>query len=295
MFLVSLLTVLQVGATGAAGPPVAPADGALVVCGWDEVFVLELGPAPKKTWSWRAADRPELPEDYRSKFRTTDDCKPVDGDRILITASSDGAALVERATGRAIWWAQCGNAHSAELLPGGRIALACSVREGTGNRLALYDLLVPEREVFSTELYSGHGAVWDGQRQRLWALGEKDLRAYRLLDWESDRPSLELDVRYPLPDDGGHELMAVPGSTQLIVSTTNGVWRFDRDARTFAPDPDLRDVHHVKSAVIHPGTGRLAYTEAETPEWWTSRIRFRHPDGEVHLPGERLYKVRWVR
>jgi hypothetical protein len=273
--------------------PLASAQS-LVVCGWDEVFVLDVSGAPRKTWRWKAADRPELPEAYRAKFRTTDDCKPVEGQRLLITASSDGAALVDRTTGVATWWAECGNAHSAELLPGDRIVLACSVREQTGNRLALFDARVPEREIFSTELYSGHGAVWDAQRQRLWALGETELRAYALQDWDTPAPSLQLDTRYALPDGGGHELTAVPGTAQLIVSTTNGVWRFDREARTFAPDPDLRGTHHVKSAVIHPTSRRLAYTQADAPEWWTRRIRFRHPDGEVTMDGERLYKVRWM-
>ena len=266
----------------------------LVVCGWDEVFVLEISSTPSKTWSWRAADRPELPEAYRTKFRTTDDCKPVRGNRMLITASSDGAALVDRSTGAATWWGACGNTHSADLLPGDRIVLACSVREHTGNRLVVFDARVPERELFSTDLYSGHGAVWDEQRQRLWALGERELRAYTLREWDGPAPSLHLDARYTLPDAGGHELSPVPGTPQLIVSTTDGVWRFDRDTRAFAPDPDLRSVDHVKSAVIHPQSGRLAYTKADSPEWWTSRIRFRHPDGEVHLEGERLYKVRWL-
>ena len=115
-----------------------------MVCGWDEVFVLDVSAAPRKVWSWKAADRPELPPAYRTKFRTTDECKPVAGNRILITASSDGAALVDRATGRTLWWGACGNAHSAELLPGDRIVLACSVREGTGNKLALFDAAEPD-------------------------------------------------------------------------------------------------------------------------------------------------------
>lgn len=268
----------------------------LVVCGWDEVFVLDVSSAaPRKTWSWKAADRPELPESHRSKFRTTDECKPVTGNRILITASSDGAALVDRTTGKTLWWGGCGNAHSAELLPADRIVLACSVREGTGNKLALFDARQPERELFSTELYSGHGAVWDEGRSRLWALGEKQLRAYRLKDWDSTTPALELDATYPLPDVGGHELSVVAGSADLIVSTHSGVWRFDRDTQRFTRDPDLRDLQDVKSAVVHPTSGRMAYTQAEAPNWWTSRIRFRHPDGELVLDGERLYKVRWDR
>lgn len=275
-----------------AAPPASAQS--LLACGWDEVFVLDVAGTPTRTWRWKAAEAPELPEAYRSKFRTTDDCKPVDGDRVLVTASSDGAALIDRATRRVVWWASCGNAHSAELLPGDRIVLACSVREQTGNRLALFDAATPERELFSTELVSAHGVVWDAARERLWALGLRELRSYRLKDWTSASPSLELDMRYALPDEGGHELSAVPGTAHLIVSTHAGVWRFDRDLRTFVPDPDLRGLHDVKSAVIHPTTRRLAYTQAETPEWWTSRIRFARPAGELALPGERLYKVRWL-
>jgi hypothetical protein len=285
-------SVLLLLLTGNASQALAQS---LVVCGWDEVFILDVSGTPRKTWSWKAADRPELPDAYKTKFRTTDECKPVAGNRILVTASSDGAALIDRATGRTQWWGECGNAHSAELLPGDRLVLACSVREKTGNKLAVFDAREPGRELFATELYSGHGAVWDAVRSRLWALGEKELRAYRLKDWDSARPALELDASFSLPDVGGHELSAVPGSSHLIVSTHAGVWRFDRDTTQFTPDPDLRGVHDVKSAVVHPPSGRLAYTQADAPNWWTSRIRFRHPDGEIVLDGERIYKVRWER
>jgi hypothetical protein len=51
------------------GPQDAPAGRQLVVCGWDEVFVLDLdrrAPTglPEKSWSWRARDA-ELPEDVK--------------------------------------------------------------------------------------------------------------------------------------------------------------------------------------------------------------------------------------
>lgn len=272
----------------------APASAQpLLVCGWDEVYELDSA-SMTKTFSWTAAGAAELPESFRVKFRTTDECKPVAGGRLLITASSDGAALVERATGRTLWWGQCGNAHSAELLPDDRIVLACSVREGTGNRLVLFDARTPERELFSTELISGHGVVWDASRARLWALGLTVLRAYRLVGWDGATPSLAMDAEYALPDEGGHELQAVPGTPDLVLSTHHGVWRFHRDTKTFRPDPDLAGLHDVKSVTVHPRSGRLAYTQAESPDWWTSRIRLRHPGGEIVRAGERLYKVRWV-
>jgi hypothetical protein len=266
----------------------------LVVCGWDEVYVLDLKGEPTKVWSWRAADRPELPEAYREKFRTTDECKPVAGHRFLITASSDGAALVDRETGVARWWGQCGNAHSAELLPRERIVLACSVREGTGNRLALFDAGVPGQELYSTELHSGHGAVWDAQRQILWAIGMDDLRAYTLVAWDTAAPSLALKATYPLPDRSGHELMAVPDSPLLVLSTHASVWVFDRETGVFSKDRDLQDLHDVKGVAIQRGTGRTAYVQADAPEWWSSRIRLLHPERTITLEGERIYQVRWV-
>ncbi len=152
------------------------ASGELLVCGWDEVYILHFtsGREPNKVFSWKAQERPELPAGFKDKFRTTDECKAVAGNRILITASSSGVALVERATGKATFWGLCANAHSADLLPGERIAVACSVNEH-GNRLAVFDARTPEKEIYSTELHSGHGAVWDEHRKLLWALADGEL------------------------------------------------------------------------------------------------------------------------
>lgn len=290
--IVLMLAVLMLAAHGVVAVPASAQQ--LVVCGWDEVFVLDVTDTPKTMWRWKAAERPELPADYRTKFRTTDDCKPVAGNRLLVTASSDGAALVDRATGATQWWGQCGNTHSADLLPGNRVVLACSVREHTGNRLVVFDAAVSERELFSTPLHSGHGAVWDSQRELLWALGMDELRAYTLRDWTSSTPSLVLNATYPLPDPGGHELAAVPGSSALVVSTHASVWIFDRDTRVFAPHPDLAGRHDVKAVAVHPTSGQLAFVQATPPDWWSSTIGFLHPARTITLEGERMYKVRWL-
>jgi hypothetical protein len=273
--------------------PAAEPRNDLVVCGWDEVYILNVSTG-EKSFSWKAAQRPEIPASYKDKFRTTDECKVVAGDRVLITASSDGVALVDRKTGRATFWGLCANAHSADLLPGERIAVACSVRETGGNRLAVFDARTPEKELFSTELYSGHGAVWDEKRKLLWALGGRELRAYVLTDWETARPSLKLKDTYKLPSGGGHEL-SPDGETRLIVSGSRDVWLFDRDRGEFKPHPQLGRMSNIKSASVDPASGRIAFTQGESPNWWTSKIQFRNPDGVLVREGERLYKVRWVR
>lgn len=290
MKLLFLITLLP------ASLAVAAESRQVLLCGWDEVYVLDITePAsPKKTFTWKAQDRPELPASFKDKFRTTDDCKVVAGNRILVTASSDGVALIDRSTSKTLFWGLCANAHSAELLPGERIAAACSVRQQGGNRLAIFDAAVPEKELYSTELYSGHGAIWDSGRKLLWALSGRELRAYSLIAWESQKPSLKLEAAYPLPSSGGHELSVIAGSPSLIVSATRDTWIFDRDKHTFTPHHGLKGMANIKSAVVHPGTGQLAFTQAESPNWWTSKIQFLNPAQTIVREGERLYKVRWV-
>ncbi len=270
----------------------------LLVCGMSEVFLIDTNTAEKgvveKLWSWRAKDRPELPESLRSAFGTTDECKPVDGGkRILIAASSGGCALVERPSGRVIWYAQVPNAHSLELLPRDRVIAASSVNE-QGNRLALFEIVRSEHPVWEEPLVSAHGVLWDESRQRLWALGLKELRCYELQDWDTDKPSLKLQESYSLPNDDGHDLQAVPKSSDLVLSTGQHVFRFDRDKRQFRPHPVLGDREHVKCVSVHPGTGRTAYVHGSDKAWWGDHIGLLNPSGEAVLQDERLYKVRWL-
>lgn len=272
---------------GASGTAWAAERRELLVCGWDELVALDVaGAEPRKVWSWRAEAREELPAEFRKLFRTIDECKPVAGGRVLITASSDGVALVERPSGRVVFWARGANAHSAEMLPGGRIAVACSVRQKGGNRVVLFDERVPEKELGSTELYSGHGVVWDEQRETLWALGGKVLLALTA--------GLQRKGEFELPDEGGHDLWAAPGTPRLGLTTHEGVWEFDRDTRVFRRHAELGGLAHVKSVAPHPRTGEVAYIKADVPQWWSERIEFLHPKRSARLAGERLYKARWA-
>jgi hypothetical protein len=285
-----LLALLLLGGCRPALRP-EPAEE-LLVCGGDEVVAVDL--SGRTLWSWKATERPEIPPELRPKFRSTDDCKPVDGGaKVLITSSGGAVALVERATGRALFWAAAVNAHSAELLPRGRVAVASSVGTG-GNRLLLFDLAAPgAAPLWQEELSSAHGAVWDDVRRTLWALGGRELRAYRLKDWDGPAPSLERAETFPLPDVGGHELRPVPGRPALLVTTHTGVWHFDRDRARFDPADGFPEKDDVKAVDVHPGTGRIAWVRAEE-SWWAFRIRFLNPPGELALPGRRIYKARWV-
>ena len=266
----------------------------IICCGGDEVYILEISDKARKVWSWKAGERPEIPENIRRTFRSTDECKPIDGGKmILVTSSGGGVALVQRNTGKAVFWAYVQNAHSAEVLPGNRVVVAGSTGE-KGNRLVVFSLDEPEKEIFSTPLHSGHGVVWDPSRKRLWALGEKELHAYRLSERKDDRPALIRESTHQLPSLGGHDLRAIPGTDRLIVTSNTDVYVFDRGDSTFKPFPGLANMEQVKAVDVHPETGRVVFTTAEE-RWWAKRIRFLEPPREIPRPGERLYKVRWNR
>lgn len=298
---VAVLVIAALGATAIFSAH-AMADE-LILCGADEVFIIDIDPtsppaeAPKKIWTWNVSDSPRIPAAYKNRFRNTDECKPVAGGRqILITSSSGGVALIERKNKKALFWAYVGNAHSAEMLPGGRIAVAGSTHK-EGNCIALFDVKTPEKRLFSDELYSGHGVVWDEQRKLLYALGLNELRTYALKDWDTDSPSLERKASFNLPDapkGSGHDLVALPGSPQLVVTSANHVFVFDRDKRTFSPHPTLHKQPRVKGVAIHAKGKGTPYTQGSAEHWWCDRLRWIGSDVETVLNGERLYKARWI-
>ena len=280
-----------------AGKPVRE----LITCGRERVHIFDLdavtdGKATRALWTWQAAGRKDLPAEYHALFRSTDECKPVHhGEWILITSSGGGVALVERAKNQVLFYGRAVNAHSADLLPDNRVAVAASrdPRTQKGDSLILFDVKQPGVELWRTELPAGHGVVWDGPRQILWALSNTDIRAYRLQDWDTPAPSLKRDAIIPLPEGGGHELFPVPGTPFLAVSTTNHCWVFDRDKRSVTPHPLLGDAASIKCISTHPVTGQIAYTQAEEPNWWTERVRLLSPTGSVSFANEQFYKVRW--
>ncbi len=269
----------------------SPPPSELVLCGGDEVFILDVRSAPRKVWSWRAAESPGLPEALRTKFGTTDDCKPVDGGRkILVTSSGGAAALIERSTKACLFAAAAPNAHSAELLPGGRVLLALSTH-ADGNRLALHD--PAGAFLVSDELTGAHGVVRDEERGLLWALGTFELRAYALKELSALAPVFVRKHGFALPNEGGHELRPVPDRPELVLSTHQHVWAFDRDQLSFKPFPQLGDAENVKSLDFDPRSGALAYVKAEK-SWWAERVTFIGLDRTVEFPGQKIYKARWV-
>lgn len=287
-----LLTIASVVVLRSAATP----KGRLIVCGWDELFILDLAAGPRKIWTWKAEGRSDLPEAMRSKFKTIDECKPVDGGkRILITSSSDAVALIESQGGKVEFYASVANAHSAEMLPNGRLAVAASHKpDGPGDRIVLFDVSQPGKELSHIELSWAHGVVWDEARKLLWAIGHDQLVAYRLVSWNTAKPSLSVADAYILPDPDGHDLYAVPDSKLLSLTTKSHCWFFDRHARKFRLHPALADRAGVKCINVNPATGQTVWVLSEAGNWWSDKLRFLDPETTVALSGERIYKARWL-
>lgn len=265
----------------------------LILCGWDEVFMIDpAAEKPTKTWSWKAKDHQEIPAEIATTFRTTDECKSVDeGKRLLVSSSSGGCAVLELPSGKMVWSAKVRNAHSIESLPGGRILVASSVG---GDKLLLFDEKSGDKILWGTPLPSAHGLVWDAGRKRLYALGFKELRTYSLKDWDGESPSLTMETTVEIQDEDGHDLRPVPSSSDLIFTTHQHVWLFDRDKAAIRPHPELGDMAQVKCIDIHPTSGRIFLNQANGKNWWNDTFELRNPAGKFQLEGERLYKGRWM-
>jgi hypothetical protein len=298
---VSLLIGIGVVSIAATITPAAPKDTAnLFLCGGPQVLRLTVAFEGDKAQivsrsDWEAGKSKGMPTGMVESFKTTDDCKPIEkGARILVTSSAGGLAIVERESGDTIFHALVPNAHSAEVLPRNRVVAAASVNPKGGDRLILFDRDRSGVELFSTPLHSAHGVHWVEAEQTLWALGHGELQAYDLVDWDSAKPSLKLRRSWPLPSASGHDLSPVPNASSFIVTTNTQVYTFDRKTGQFTPHPALGTLPVIKSVSIHPTTGRLMFTQADRPEWWTRTLRFLDPTATLSFPGDRLYKARWA-
>ncbi|WP_254512834.1 DUF6528 family protein [Anatilimnocola floriformis] len=270
------------------------ADERLIVCGGDEVFVI---PADKvvlpaeRIWRWRAADSTEIPAEMQRQFRTTDECKPV-GESILITSSGGGVALIRRADKKCLFHASARNAHSACLLPDRRIAVGSSYG---GDELLIFDQDKPgatAEPIARIPLNGAHGAIWDEKRERLWAIGGKELLLVEIAARDKSS-AITIDKRFELPTPGGHDLSPCQDPRFLFVTTDTNVYRFDTQETKFSPQQELADKVHVKSVAQSAVTGRIVYHQGTEKTWWSDTIRFLNPSAELHVPDERLYKIRW--
>lgn len=275
----------------------ANAQEDLVACGDDKVIILDGEKAHKGDtlvkWLWKVTEATDLPLQYQKLMVPLDECKPVDkGKKLLLTSSGGGVVLLDVTSRKVLFYARVPMAHSAEILPGNRMAVVLSTHR-EGNSIELYDINKPEQRLYKDSLYSGHGVVWNDTYKRLFVLGFDELRCYSLKDWDSRQPGLTLEKTWKLPEEGGHDLSAI-NDNEMLVSMHHNIYLFNIPGAQFAVFGPLADQHNIKSANYNRQSGQLVYTQAEE-SWWTHHIYIKNPDRTISIPYIRLYKVRVIK
>ena len=281
----------------------------LIFCGDNMVYMIDAGLADETTykdaitWSWDATAAASTLGLAENRCNHLDDCKPVDnGKKLLCTSSYNWCVLLDIATKEILFHTTATpNAHSAELLPNNRLVVACSEGSGTGNNsVQLYDISQPNQILYQSALGSAHGVVWNETTQRLYAIGGQSLQVYKLKDWETASPSLELEKTVQTPQGGLHDMSYVNSNTLCIGGRR--AYLYDIGANQFTEMTLFAASIAIKSINYNDETGELWYTDSTKPEgsqsWSTQTIRYatdKNASTEtrtIKVPDLDMYKVR---
>lgn len=270
--------------------PITNPDGTqattLLVCGDTYVSAVQPGLIPDGEdytqgiiWDFDARDIAYKLGLSKESMDHLDDCKPIDGNtRILATSSHHWAVIVTYDRKRQVefWTTQCNNAHSAEVLPGNKVVVACSTPT---NQLQLYDRNRPNVVLQTIDLPDAHGVVWNEKRQRLYAIGKQKLGIYRLEDADTDAPRLVEEAAVTTPKAGTHDLSTVDEDTLCVSGRDSNL--FDIDSRTFTKLKQFSGRTAIKSVNYNPATNEAWYTDSTDPEGdynWSTQTVHHTPD-----------------
>ncbi len=284
----------------------------LVFCGDNMVYMIDAAHADADsyknavTWRWDATTIASTLGLAASRCTHLDDCKPVDnGKKLLMTSSYGWCVLLDLATSKVLFHTNASpNAHSAELLPGDRVAVACSTGDGDqNNSIQYYNVSEPNRPIGKVALESAHGVVWNAATQRLYAIGGQNLKIYKLQNWDSSSPSLELERTEQTPKSGLHDMTLVDDNTLCIAG--RGAYLYDIATNRFTEMTHFSASTALKSVNYNIGTGECWYTDSTKPEgsqtWSTQTIRYvTDVNGTttartIKVPDLDMYKVRVVK
>ncbi len=240
----------------------------------------------KELWSWTAS------------FGKIDECKPVRlGSQLLVTSSEGYCALIDVETKTEIFnvWGYH-QAHSADLLPNNRVAIACAQgTEGNNNLMFIFD--IPTKTWLHYYAYeNAHGVVWNTANNRMYALGSGYIH-----EATYDRSGGTIAWTKTLFQGASlHDLSWMTDNLMLFAG--NGVTYVNVDTGALASFPFFNGHTAMKSVNYDYQTGMTWYTDATSPEedhtWSTQTVHYmsnvwNNADTKVFkTPGINTYKVR---
>lgn len=280
----------------------------LVVCGDNMIYILDaelattIGYRNAILWEWDAKKYAASVGQTENNMIRLDDAKPVDDNKKILATSSKGySVLVDIETGDVIWYSNSSkNAHSAEMLPNDRIAVACS--EG-GDVVQIFDIAKPNVVKFSTPLAYAHGVVWNPVTERLYAVGNNTFNIYKLTDWDTSSPTLTLDksIQTNTWVTGLHDLTLVDENTLLLAGKRAALYNIAQDS--FTNIAIFNASTSLKSVNFNISSGECWFTDptnVEIPEltWASHTIRYTsnmletYETSNFKIDDLNIYKVR---
>ncbi len=226
-------------------------------------------------------------------------------DALLTTASNGFVGVASYPSGQRVWSTDVGappNAHYAELLPNGNVAMAAT----TPGWVRIYT--APQgpnsANYVQFDLDAAHAVLWDPKLDVLWAVGLNDIVALKITGPAGD-PKIEVVRDTLLPQGGAHDVEPVYGNTdRLWVSTGSFVYQYLKSSDTWSTSyPAARSIDRrgVKSVGNDPQTGQVLETvpsDLANPgscatTWCTATVDFFLPDQTRTRPDAQFYRVVW--
>lgn len=219
---------------------------------------------------------------------------------ILFTSSSGYAAVGEYPGGECIFEVTLSGygPHSIEYLPCGAVAVACS-GNGNENYASIRFYAADEKgnikkAAQSLELEGAHGVLWDDERELLWALGSKVIKAYEVVGSGRDAYLREVDIYgATLPGGGGHDIAAVYSdiTNDSLIVGGNGIYFFDKRSGKFTEAPGNVSAKSVKCVGVLDD-GRIVRTVASNVYAAHDTDRFTVFDASGKMLSENIFSSR---
>ena len=240
------------------------------------------------------------------------ECKIVkNGTAVAMAANGGRWAVVGLAETNVLAWGKSsGWPHSIELLPNDIVAVAATDTSNPANKgVYLYDVSGSRAKSPNSQnrtkfaMDNPHGLYWDATLGRMFVSDTQGLHMCRV-GYDGTTFSLDVERTWliaPLGLTYAHDLMPVPGSRLLAMTTYEQIVFFDIDALDWRKDLTIwrmdakcfdphRDGVHFLVTVPKAGF---------SPTWCTDTIETYSADESFRqylvIPGAKLYKARWAR
>ncbi|MBQ3315918.1 MAG: right-handed parallel beta-helix repeat-containing protein [Kiritimatiellae bacterium] len=295
---------------GSGGEPLPLED--IIVCDQaDQAIKIYRG--TEVVWRWAGGEDTTIPAGDRSGFSgNVAECKIVkNGTAVAMAANGGRWAVVGLAETNVLAWGKSsGWPHSIELLPNDIVAVAATDTSNPANKgVYLYDVSGSRAKSPNSQnrtkfaMDNPHGLYWDATLGRMFVSDTQGLHMCRV-GYDGTTFSLDVERTWliaPLGLTYAHDLMPVPGSRLLAMTTYEQIVFFDIDALDWRKDLTIwrmdakcfdphRDGVHFLVTVPKAGF---------SPTWCTDTIETYSADESFRqylvIPGAKLYKARWAR